>query len=128
MDKGHLPEGSELNTPAIPDLNVTELLAVLKQCVDSGVVSLQWRGLQVAFAPSGKREGNSDPNGSLTRPPLTDEQHAAQSKTSLEEDVLIEREERLAMAVIEDPSAFEEMLRGDDLDDDESDNDDPDEL
>lgn len=102
------------------DLSTKEVCEIIASCAQHQVSTLQWGDLSVSFSSPGKREEHVAPPGPVTQP-LTQEQHEKQNAEALMQSEVRLREDRLAHMFIEDPAAAEEMLRGEDLDDTDED-------
>lgn len=118
-------------------LSVDAVCSILKECSTSGVSELKFRDLHVRF---GSTAGPVVDLRSLRYPlvqqpqgpqpevaDLTPEQHAENTKLTLELEELRMREEKLARALVEDPLEYERMLRDGELSDDVESSDESDE-
>lgn len=112
------PMGSEKIT-----LSTDEVCKILEVSAKAGVIELKFSTLHVKFGGSAEQVVSNYPF--VPSPPttipvniLTDEQHKKQSKESLANEEMHVREERLAMALIENPELYEEMLKNGELSDD----------
>lgn len=109
-------------------LSPAEACFILEVSARTGVTELKFRDLHVVFGKTAESRHEADmPHGpaSPAANDLTATQHLEQSKAALEQDELRVRQDRLAMALVEDPALYEELLVNEELDaSDESDDDD----
>lgn len=93
-------------------LTAEDIKGIIKVCFDNGVKKFAYQGLALDFG---------EPPSTITAPsqevplmePLVD--HKAQDRAYLEEEDVKTRQERVAMAIIEDPSLAEQLLMDGDL-------------
>ena len=101
-----------------------EICRIIEVCAKAGVSSIESGNLKLSFLAQVPVQLPVRPEGGQTQPqPATN--HEEQSQASLEIDELHEKEERIAMMILEDPLEFERQLVAGDLeemiDDDGSD-------
>lgn len=112
-------------------LSSDELCSILEASAKAGVTKLLFRDLHVEFGtksenqvldlrglqlpeyPVVQQRRDSAPVGELT-----EKQHASLKKDALEDEETRLRQERLALALVEDPVMFEQLLRDEELSDD----------
>ncbi len=97
-------------------LDLGHLKFIVKLCVNFGVKSLKFQGLELEFGDLPQLPQKQKPVKAIT-----DEQHKAQTKAALEEDELSLREQQILDLQLTDPSAAEEMIVNGELDDDAGD-------
>ncbi len=102
-------------------LDIGDLRVIVKLCVNFGVKSLKFRGLELEFGVAG--DVPVPGLKALNKPvkAITADQHELQAKQALLEDELSVREQQIADLQLTNPLAAEEMIANGELDDDSGD-------
>lgn len=105
-------------------LSTNDVCQIIEASAKAGVTELKFGGLHVRFGKTvEQKELGASPSPVQHAPQsysvadLTEEQHQTQSRQSLEDEEIKTREERLARLLVEDPMAYEQMLRDGELTD-----------
>jgi hypothetical protein len=103
-------------------LTSQELDAIIRLCSQLGVAELTFGSLHIKFGVKSQTESKA-PLQATTDVEISEIQHKEQTRQAIAQDEVRTKEERLAFAIIEEPTLAEEMLEdGDFLNDDELDN------
>lgn len=110
-------------------LSSRDVCDIIQACSQSKVSVLKFGELYVRFGPQAEGSNTSTPESDFvpenTSTPvkpnsdteISEEQHARISQDSLVADEISTREEQLAMAMVEDPALYEQMIRDGELED-----------
>lgn len=98
-------------------LSREDVCSILDTSAKAGVRELTFAGLHVVFGRPAEQQVAGYPfvpqipAPSLSGKALSDADHAAQAKRSLEEDEVRLREDQLAHALVEDPVLYEKLVQ-----------------
>lgn len=102
-------------------LSSQEVCDIIKVCAETQALELKFDGLHIRFGTKAKDNPPLVEPDPLTKSnsdaEISEKQHAQLTKDSLEDDELRTREDQLAELLITDPLAAEEMLRNEELED-----------
>ncbi len=103
-----------------PGLDLDDLRLILGMCVNFGVKTLKYRGLELEMG-EGLRELNppmapATPDTQTPVTEITDEQHRARNAEDLKEEEARLRMDRIADLMLTDPKAAEDMILNGELD------------
>lgn len=98
-----------------PEMNAKDVCAMIRACGESGVTELSFGPLTIRFAPKPSvGESPSEPPKTEFHPPMY-YRTTEEEQTQLLRDEVALKEERLAMALLEDPVEFEKLLAAGEL-------------
>jgi hypothetical protein len=95
--------------PKEKPLSCQEIEAIIRLCSQKGVTELNFGNLHLKFGVINQMENQPLPQAT-TDVEISETQHKEQTKQAIEQDEVALKEERLAFALIENPSLAEEML------------------
>lgn len=97
-------------------LKSSEICSIIKACSEAGVSELKFAGLHLRFEPQYKPFEDTSYFPHPTEEAISDQSQQIE-KESLESDEQRVKQERLDQMLIENPSAFEDLLLSGDLTD-----------
>lgn len=100
-------------------LSSQELDAIIRSCSEAGVIKLKFGDLHISFGKKVREELVATIPPKTFEPEISEEQHKAQTKNTVERNEIEMREEQVAFSIIEDPALAEKLISEGELPDDD---------